>query len=79
MSNVTDGVSSFKSGVRERLVVQIVDVFKPESMVGIVIVLGVDKRRICFIDDCICGIIELDRDRFKHRQGNNDDVQSNNS
>jgi hypothetical protein len=58
ISNVIDDISSFNSGVGERLVVQTVDVFKPESVVIIVITLGIDghgddKRRKCFIEDFI--------------------------
>jgi hypothetical protein len=54
LSNVIDDISSWKSsGVGERLVVQLVDVFKPESVVTIVIALGDERRRICFIDDFI--------------------------
>ncbi len=84
ISNVIDDISSFKSGVGERLVVHPVDVFKPESVVAIVATLGIvghgdDKRRICFIDDFISVIAGLERDRFKHRQGNNDEVELNKS
>ena len=57
ISNVIVGISSLIiSGVCERLVVQAVDVFKPESVVIIVITLGIeghgdDKRRNDFIED----------------------------
>jgi len=79
ISNVIDDIFSYKSGVSERLVVQAVDVFKPESVVVIVPALGVDKRRICFIGDFIWVITGFERDRFKHRHGNNDEVELNNS
>jgi hypothetical protein len=80
ISNVIDEISSCNSGVGERLVVQPVDVFKPESVVIIVITLGIDgqgedKRRICLIEDFISVIAGVERDRFKHRHGNNEDVE----
>ncbi len=58
ISNVIDERSSLISGVGERLVVQAVEVFKPESVVIIVITLGIeghgdDKRRIDLIEDFI--------------------------
>jgi hypothetical protein len=58
ISNVIDERSSLISGVGERLVVQAVDVFKPESVVIIVITLGIDghgddKRRMDLIEDFI--------------------------
>jgi hypothetical protein len=58
ISNVIDERSSLISGVGERLIVQAVEVFKPESVVIIVITLGIeghgdDKRRIDLIEDFI--------------------------
>lgn len=85
ISSVIDDRSSCRSGVSERLVVHAVDVFKPESMVAAaVITLGIDghgdeRRRICLIDGFSWLITGLDRDRFKHRQGKNDEVEVNNS
>ncbi len=84
ISNVIDDISSCNSGVGDRLVVQAVDVFKPESVVITVITLGTDghgddKRRICFIGDFIWVIAGFERDRFKHRHGNNGEVEWNNS
>lgn len=84
VSNIIDETSSFNSGVGERLVVQAVDVFKPESVVMIVITLGMDghgddRRRTWFIEDLIWVIAGVERERFKHRHGNNDEVEWNSS
>jgi hypothetical protein len=68
------------SGVGEQLVVQAVEVFEPESVVIIVITLGIEghgdaKHRIDFIEDFICVIAGFERERFKHLHRNNDDVE----
>lgn len=83
VSNFIAGISSSKSGVGERLV-QVVEVFKPESLVIIVITLGIDghgedRRRIGLISASIWLIAGVERDRFKHRHGNKPEVEWNNS
>lgn len=52
-SSVIEEISSFNSGVGERLVVQFVDEFKPESLVVIVAAHGDDNRRMCFDGESI--------------------------
>lgn len=78
ISNVIAVTSSTKSGVGERLVVQPVDVFKPES--AVIAALGIDeqgdeRRRKCNPGDLRSVSAGVDRDRFRQRHGNKIDVE----